>query len=117
VAVARATFIDEVVGRVEQQDGELKPDDRKDLRHHCATWFDTVTGSLEYNYELTWADFRPGMLARFLLGHVLEGEQPNYVVDWILIPAVKDYAGLWLTDEAWRKWDGAVFEHPVSRGS
>ena len=63
------------------------------------------------------ADFRPGALARFLLDHVLEGEKPNYVVDWVLIPAVKEYAPLWLTEKARRNWDGTVFEHPVSRGS
>lgn len=116
-AAARATFIKTVARRVELQDGELATDARDELRRHCEVWFDTVTQSLKYNYDLSWADFRPGVLARFLLDHVLEGEKPNYVVDWFLMPAVKDYAPLWLTEKARRNWDGTVFEHPMSRGS
>ena len=106
-----------MIRRVEEQDGELTAEAQRQLHHHCETWFDTVVRSLDYNYNLKWADFRPGMLPRFLLDHVLEGEKPNYVVDWVLMPAVKDYAGLWLTEEARRIWDGTVFEHPFSRGS
>ena len=59
----------------------------------------------------------PAIMVKFLLDHVLEGEKPNYVVDWVLMPAVKDYAALWLTEEARQRWDGTVFEHPVSRGA
>lgn len=106
-----------MVSRVERKDGKLTGDERKGLRRHCETWLDTATQSLEYNYDLSWSDFRPGILAKFLLDHVLDGEKPNYVVDWILMPAVKDYAGLWLTEDARRRWDGTVFDHPVSRGS
>jgi hypothetical protein len=116
-AAAKAAFIDEVVSRVERKDGKLTGDERKELRRHCETWFDTATQSLEYNYGLSWSDFRPGILAKFLLDHVLDGEKPNYVVDWVLMPAVKDYAGLWLTEDARRRWDGTVVDHPVSRGS
>ncbi len=116
-AAARAAFIKTVASRVELQDGELATDARDELRRHCEVWFDTVTQSLKYNYDLSWEDFRPGVLARFLLEHVLEGEKPNYVVDWFLMPAVKDYGALWLTEKARRNWDGTLLEHPISRGS
>lgn len=116
-AAARAAFINTVESRVERQDGALASDARNELRRHCEVWFDTVTQSLKYNYDLSWGDFRPGVLSKFLLDHVLEGEKPNYVVDWVLMPAVKDYAGLWLTEEARQRWDGTIFEHPVSRRS
>jgi len=116
-AADRVAFIAKVVSRVERADGEFGSGERKALRRHCETWFDAVTRSLEYNYSLAWADFRAGILVKFLLDHVLEGEKPNYVVDWVLMPAVKDYAALWLTEEARQRWDGTVFEHPVSRGA
>ena len=105
------------MSRVEHKDGQLNDDERRKLRRYCETWFDTAILSLKYNYDLSWVDFRPGILAKFLLDHVLNGEKPNYVVDWILMPAVKDYAGLWLVEDARRRWDGMVFDHPVSRGS
>jgi hypothetical protein len=116
-AADRASFIAKAVSHVEREDGELGFEERRDLRRHCETWFDTVARSLEYNYSLMWSDFRAGILVKFLFDHVLEGEKPNYVVDWVLMPAVKDYAALWLTEEARQRWDGTIFEHPVSHGA
>ena len=106
----RSAFVKEGVHRVEQQDGRLDRADRQELRRHLASWFEKVGQSMQANYELTCRDFRRPALLELMLVSALQGQQPHYFLDWVLMPLVKKKPQTWLTEEAWFRWREVVLE-------
>lgn len=106
----KSAFVKEALGRTIANGATLTRADRAELRRYCEWWFDAVGWSLTENYELTFADFRPRALQEMLLMHALDGEQPHYFLDWVLMPLVKKKPHAWLTEDAWLRWRDVLLE-------